>query len=174
MTTVVTGSWAPAAWVSTMSIFMGIQVPLPCCLALKEQFNGTVTPHIRPSSDSHMTGVKGSLDKSQWWIPCFTHKTCPLLCCHPYYQCGSVAGSIIFEFITSSPLSSIHSMNKTCPSLRCCPHHWCGSVAGRQWHHHLQFCHFLTLIIHILNKQDSPHCATFLTTSVSLSPVAAQ
>jgi len=42
----------------------------------------------------------------------------------------SVAGSIIFEFITSLPSSSTQSMNKTCPSLRRHPHHWCGSVAG--------------------------------------------
>jgi len=105
---------------STVSVFTGIRVPSPSRLALEEQFDGTgygtVTPRIRPSNDGHIRpydGREGSL------VSLIIHgqrsiNTSPLrpsLCRHPHRWCGSesVAGSIIFEFVTLS----MHSVAKT-------------------------------------------------------------
>ena len=116
---------------STVSVFTGIRVPSPSRLALEEQFDGTgygtVTPRIRPSNDGHIRpydGREGSLVSliihGQRSIKTSPLRPAPSLCHHPHRRCGSesVAGSIIFEFVTSS----MHSTNKTHPLLRRHPH----------------------------------------------------
>src|SRR6266581_4427649 len=71
-------------------------------------------PHIRPSNDDHIwpyDGHEGSLVSLIIHSQCLinTSPLCPApsLCCHHYCRCGSksVAGSIIFKFITLSMCS---------------------------------------------------------------------
>ena len=116
-----------AVVLSTVSVFMGIRapvirVPSLSCLASEEQFNGTgygtVTPRIRPSNDGCIwlyDGHEGSLVSliihGQRSINTSPLRPAPSLCRHPHCWCGSesVAGSIIFEFVTLS----MHSVAKT-------------------------------------------------------------
>ncbi len=125
-----------AVVLSTVSVFTGIRapvirVPSPSRLASEEQFDGTgygtVTPRIRPSNDGRIRpydGREGSLVSliihGQRSIKTSPLRPAPSLCHHPHRRCGSesVAGSIIFEFVTSS----MHSTNKTHPLLRRHPH----------------------------------------------------
>ena len=88
-------------------------------------------PRIRPSNDDHIWPYdrhEGSLVSliihSQCSINTSPLRPAPSLCCHPYRQCGSesVAGSIIFEFVTLSmrSLSTRRSQGGPRPCRCCC------------------------------------------------------
>jgi len=100
-------------------------------------------PHIRPSNDDRIQlydRCEGSLVSliihGQHSINTSPLRPAPSLCRHPHCQCGSksVAGSIIFEFVTLSmrSLSTRRSQGGPRPCRRCCVCRRCGTY-GQTW-----------------------------------------